>query len=177
MLLDINNLNRHIARGTLRQGSWGDGYEQACLMSALVSEAKSESDCAAQGWPLWLAELSVWLFDRFDDDYVDRGRALAEAIAKSDQDWDRVWTDVRLNAILPIAMRSIGDGDEPWRAECRRVVQWSIDNGGAPARAAEAAEAAGAAGAARAVKAARAAGAAARDEICAALMASLKQAE
>jgi hypothetical protein len=129
-------------------------------MSALVSGAHSEADCAAKGWPLWLAELTVWLFDAFDADYIERGRALAVAIAASDRDWERVYRDVRLNAVLPIALRSIGDGDEDWRVECRRVVQWSIDNDGEAAKAAGAAEAACAARAAKAAGAAKAAEAA-----------------
>lgn len=134
MKIDIDNLNRHIAARTLKKRSWGYSQERACLVSALVPGAKSSADCAAQGWPLWLAELSVWLFDEFgDDDYIERGRALAQAIAESDQDWDRVYRDVRINAILPIVMRSIGHGNEDWRVECRSAVQWCIDNDGAPA--------------------------------------------
>ena len=134
MQINIESLDRHIEAGTLLRGAWGDGHERACLMSALVRGAKSVYDCAAKGWPLWLAELSVWLFDGFDDaDYIERGRAMAEAIAASDQDWDRVYRDVRLNSILPITMDSIGDGDEPWRVACRHAVQLSIDDDGAPA--------------------------------------------
>lgn len=181
MQIDIQRYDDFAARGIIQQGSWGDGHERACLMSAIVFGAKSTEDCAAQGWPMWLAEMAVWLFDRYPEDKaVTRGRTLALAINNADTrgvDWDRVFRDVRLSAILPIAMRSIGESDEPWRVSCRQAVQWSIDNDGAAnpkaamaARAAMAAEAAWAAwaawaaGAAWAAEASRAAWAAEASE-------------
>ena len=151
MQINIDNYKALAARDAIRPGGWGDGRERACLMSALVTGATSEQDCAAQGWPLWLAEIAVHLFDAIDDDRIARGRRLAEAIRDADArgvDWDRVQRELRLTAILPIALESIGDGDEPWRVACRRAVQWSIDHDGAYNP--EAAEAARAAGAARA---------------------------
>ena len=164
MEIELDTYNDLAARGRIRQGSWGDGRERACLMSALVTGATSTEDCAAKGWPLWLAEIAVFLFDAYPADAaVARGRALAAAIHAADArgiDWDAVFRRVRLDAILPIALDSVGDGDEPWRVKCRRVVQWSIDNDGQPTRAAEATRAARAAGAARGAWAAGAAWAA-----------------
>lgn len=180
MLIDLDRYDALAARGLIGQGDWGDDRGRACLMYALVTGATSERDCAAKGWPLWLAEMAVWLFDRYDSgEAVERGRALAQAIHDADArgvDWSSVYRRVRCDAILPIAMDAIGSGDEPWRVACRDVVQWSIDNDGAgaggaaraagavraawAAGAAEAAEAAGGAQAAGAADAARAAGSA-----------------
>ena len=50
------------SRHKLRAGSWG-GSETVCMMSALVAGADSAKDCVTAGWPLWLAELNVALFD------------------------------------------------------------------------------------------------------------------
>lgn len=173
MQIDIPRLDAFIARGAIRQGLWGDGQNRACLMSAVVTGATSANDCAAAGWPMWLAELSVWLFDQFPPEAaIERGRRLVVAIRDADDrgiDWDRVYRDLRLRAVLPIAMDAIGTGDEPWRIKCRTVVQWSIDRDGKAAWAAEAAEeaveAAAASSAAAAVWAAGAPAAAERDRI------------
>ena len=190
MEINIDMFDTLAARGAIQKGEWGDGHERACLMSAVVTGAQSVEECAMRGWPLWLAELCVWLFDGYDDDYIIRGRTLITAISDADArgaDWDRVYKTVRLQAILPIAMESVGGGDEPWRVACREAVQWSLDHGGAAnpqaagaaraARAAEAAWAAEAAGAARAARAAWAARAAeaARLRIENALMSACKE--
>lgn len=99
MQIDIDRLDTLIARGIVQQGSWGDGHERACLMSAVVSDAKSEDDCAAQGWPLWLAEMVVWLFDNYPaDQAITRGRALMSVIKAADEagrDWDDAHRRVR----------------------------------------------------------------------------------
>lgn len=154
MQINIDRYEALAARGAIRQRAWGDGQEQACLMSALVTGADSETDCVAQGWPLWLAEIAMWLFDGYPEDQaIERGRRLALAIKAADArgvQWERVFRAVRLTAVLPIAMEVIGESDEPWRVECRKVVQWSIDNGG------------------------EAAGAAARDRIETALLAAME---
>jgi hypothetical protein len=158
--IDIASFEALAKRGAIKQGAWGDGHERACLMSALVSGAKREEDCVAQGWPLWLAEIAVWLFDTAPkDEAVDKGRRLAVAIAAADKrgiDWDRVYCDVRTDAILPIALDAIGDGDESWRSRCRDVVQAAIDRGGRAPTDEEAAAAAAAGWAASAPMAASA---------------------
>lgn len=171
MKIDIARFEELAARGAIIQDDWGDGRERACLMSALVTGATSEEDCAANGWPLWLAEMAVWLFDRWPrNEAVARGRALAHAIAAYDArggDWDAVYRRVRMDAILPIAGESIGDGDELWRIECRAVVDHAISVGARPPTEAEAAWAA------KAAWAAEAAWAGARDRIEEALLKAL----
>ena len=42
----------------LMQGDWGDGEETVCMMSALVSGAKSDDECVSAGWPRWLSVLN-----------------------------------------------------------------------------------------------------------------------
>ena len=53
-----------IDAGILSSGSWGDGATAVCMMSAAVTGAKSTQDCVTKGWPVWLAELNVTLFDK-----------------------------------------------------------------------------------------------------------------
>lgn len=52
---DLHGLN-------LKAGSWG-GNDVVCMMSGLVAGAQSTGDCVTAGWPGWLAELNVSLFD------------------------------------------------------------------------------------------------------------------
>ena len=46
----------------LEAGSWG-GAEAVCMMSGLVAGAKSTTDCVTAGWPEWLSDLNISLFD------------------------------------------------------------------------------------------------------------------
>ena len=46
----------------LRAGEWG-GTHTVCMMSALVRGAGGIQDCVTAGWPEWLAELNVSMFD------------------------------------------------------------------------------------------------------------------
>jgi len=50
------------AHPRLRAGEWG-GTHTACMMSALVRGAGGIQDCVTAGWPEWLAELNVFMFD------------------------------------------------------------------------------------------------------------------
>ena len=141
-------------------------------MSALTGRTDIEG-CAAEGWPEWLAELGTVVFDNsLEDEALKRAVGFAEAVKAAEErgaDWDEVFRAFRLDSVLPIALESIGEGDEKWRVDCRRVVEKSIARGGVAADAADAVEAAeaawaawavGAAGAAEAARAAGAAGAA-----------------
>jgi hypothetical protein len=157
MLINIEQLKRFHEEGVLRpRVGWGDAKETACLMSALTGRTNFEG-CAAKGWPDWLAQLGVVIFDNAGDEWWPRSIAFAEAVKTAEErgaDFDRVFRDIRLAAVLPIAMESIGEGDEPWRVACREVVQWSIDNDGKAAEAAGAEKAAKAAWVVRSKKAA-----------------------
>ena len=64
-----------IGRGILRSGNWGDGTNAVCMMSALVSGADDTKSCVTAGWPEWLAQLNVHLFDATvgaEDEYASR---------------------------------------------------------------------------------------------------------
>jgi hypothetical protein len=182
MKLDLDRLDYFASRGALVQRARGDAHETACALSA-VAGVTSDTECIALGWPRWLAEIYRILFDNAPkNEALAWAREVGAAIKAADRpgaDWDRIKRDLRLRAILPIALENVGDGDEPWRTDCRNALQWSIANDGADnpravgaaraawdawaagaARAAEAAGAAGAAEAAEAAEAARAAGAA-----------------
>ena len=50
------------AHPRLKAGCWG-GTHTVCMMSALVRGAGGIQDCVTAGWPEWLAELNVSMFD------------------------------------------------------------------------------------------------------------------
>ena len=159
MKIDVENFERLAKANKLFRGTWGDGRETACLMSAIASP--SLEGCVAQGWPQWLVEVGTWVFDtsEYKDKIADSFEFIeaAKAFDARGGDPDRLFRDFRLQSVLPEAMAAIGPGDEPWRVKCRDLVQWCLDNDG---QAADAEYAAWAARAARAADAAWAAGAA-----------------
>ncbi|MEL6362839.1 MAG: hypothetical protein AAFR21_17335 [Pseudomonadota bacterium] len=181
MKIDIEAYKRFHERGKLVRGDFGDARETACAFSSLTGQT-GFNGCAAAGWPRWLAELCALIFDNAPEELsFQRGLDFAYAVKAAEDrgaDWDRVFRDIRLKAVLPIAMEAIGDGDEPWHEACRIAVQWSIDNDGKAnpnaTWAAWAAGAAEAAGAAWAALAAGAAGAAAHTRIFEATIEALR---
>jgi hypothetical protein len=81
------------ARPKLKAGSWG-GTETVCMMSALVRGAGGTDDCVTAGWPQWLVELNVLLFDKMvgtnDEDAARYQFALGVANAvQSPRDYDK----------------------------------------------------------------------------------------
>ena len=52
-----------IDAGILKRGTWGNGTEAVCMMSAVVSGADDTEACVAAGWPEWLVGVNVSLFD------------------------------------------------------------------------------------------------------------------
>ena len=145
------NLTR--LEGVTRLGrGWGDDGCPPCIMRVLSGKTNTKSAAKKTGLPIWLTELAEWI--NYCWPAADRLRemtrfAVAAAVAQRagvDLSEDGpVWRDVRLNAILPIAMEAIGTGNESWRGDCRAMVQWSLDNGGKRADAVEVARAARAA--------------------------------
>lgn len=75
------------ARPILKRGSWRGGIEAVCMMSAMVKGAQSTEDCVTAGWPKWLVDLNVYLFDEDvgadDEDLAawEFARAVAEAVS------------------------------------------------------------------------------------------------
>ena len=130
MRIDRQQLEKAIERGTLTQRTWDE--DTPCMMSALAG--RSYEECTAAGWPKWLAEVGVWLFDQqYKNDIHSFAREFTEAAEAAEArgaDYDEVYKEFRLGSVLPIALASIGDGDEQWRVECRETVQWAIDHGG-----------------------------------------------
>lgn len=133
MKIDIANLEEKIKSGNLVQADWGrPNEERCCLMSALAGYSKRE--CTANGWPKWLTELFVLLFDAAPDDkFIEWGRELARAAQyghSRDADWHEIFKAIRMESILPIAMKAIGEGEEKWRREGRAGIQRAIDENG-----------------------------------------------
>ncbi len=159
MKIDIHCLTDG-SRGVLEQGEFGDAVERACAYSALTGQTDL-GNCPAVGWPTWLAELLIEIFDNAPPELaLERAIGFAEAAKVADArgaDWDEVFRAFRLDSVLPIALESIGEGNEPWRKKCREVVQEALKDGRAVPEARHAAGATWAAGAARAAWAAGAA--------------------
>ena len=42
---------------------WGNDRDQRCLISSIYPRARSLQDCIARGWPPWLADICLMLFD------------------------------------------------------------------------------------------------------------------
>ena len=145
MIINRPALNEAIKRGTLTQRTWKE--DTPCMMSALAG--RSIDECTAAGWPKWLAEVGVWLFDQQEENkIVEFSLAFTSAVEAAEArgaDFDEIYRLFRLGSVLPIALASIGDGDEEWRVKCRDTVQWSIDNEGIANPAADAAYAVAAA--------------------------------
>jgi len=59
----LPHIRAAIDAGILKDGTWGNGTDAVCMMSAVVTGAENEGDCVATGWPAWLVRLNVSLFD------------------------------------------------------------------------------------------------------------------
>ncbi len=128
MHLDLGAYERAAQEGTLNH-SWHN-----CMLAVAVG-TNSIHGCVTKGWPRWLAEVGLSIFDRAPvQNSTQRGNEFLHAVlAGMDRgaNFDHVYRQWRLDSILPIALAAIGDGDEAWRAACRNTVQSCIDNGGA----------------------------------------------
>jgi hypothetical protein len=103
-----DKLRAAIEAGTLKAGSWGDGTHTVCMMSALVNGATGTDACVTAGWPKWLADLNVTLFDADvgaeDEDAARAGFALTVAeLVQTPRDYDKA-RDLFL-------IRRLDDGD------------------------------------------------------------------
>ncbi len=160
MKLDLEAYERAAEEGTLTH-DW-----RHCMLAVAVG-ADSLEGCVTKGWPRWLAEAGVLIFDRAPRVVAEqRGEEFLRAVLAGQErgvDWDEVFRQWRLDSILPIALESIGEGEEDWRIACREAVQWSIDNGGVANVKAARAAAADSAWAEEAASAKEAAGAARAD--------------
>lgn len=78
-----------ISAGILKARGWGDGVSAVCAMSAMVPGAVGVEDCVTAGWPEWLAELVVYLYDGAPEaDRAPFALAVAKAVS-SPRDYDR----------------------------------------------------------------------------------------
>lgn len=66
---------------SLNQKRWGEG--SLCVMSALMDGPRSIADCVSAGWPRWLCESAVALFDAPCPAAVPRRRDAAREWAKA----------------------------------------------------------------------------------------------
>ena len=179
------NILAAAAGGRLIRGSWhcrgDDGRELACVLGSIHPSVAGASDCSGALMPLWMAHVTMALFDRLpDSETYPIGERYGTLIAR----WDSLSADQWASIMRALLVRCIDDAVEAVRpvsagkphwdvveracAECRRVIAERAPNGAtaasAAARAADAAYAArayaGCAAASTAAQAARAAAAA-----------------
>ena len=122
-----------IDAGILKAGSWGDGTESVCMMSALVSGADSTNYCVTAGWPKWLASLNVSLFDAevgAQDEGAERAKfalSVSEAVQKP-IDYDKacgLFLVKRLTTGEHSALASLEavKVDSDWWRDCKAAVE------------------------------------------------------
>ena len=121
-----------INAGKLKSDSWGDGTQAVCMMSALVSGAVGTADCVTAGWPEWLAELNVSLFDSTvgaQDEEAARAKfALRVAeLVQSPKDYDKardLFLIARLDTGENSALKSLRKNpvDTNWWKACEKAV-------------------------------------------------------
>lgn len=119
-----------IDAGILTGGGWGDGATAVGVMGAAVPGAQHTEDCVTAGWPEWLAELNVDLFDATVG-AEDEGKArqhfalsVAEAVSKP-VDFDKardLFLIRRLDTGDHSALKSLDALDGDWQ-EKKEVVE------------------------------------------------------
>jgi len=151
MQVNIEALQNAIKNDKLVQSTWhNDATRAACLMGWLVDGARSVDDCVTAGWPEWLVNLNISLFDSCPADEKDRF-ALGLALACRGKIIPETVAMEHTARCLDRCVGYIGPGDEDWRVECRTVVantvttlrsgRWlTVEEAAGAARAAGAAE-------------------------------------
>ena len=116
----------------LKAGSWGDGTHAVCMMSALVPGADSTAACVTAGWPKWLVDLNVYLFDA-EVGADDEGAARAEfalrvaELVQTPRDYDKardLFLIRRLDDGDHSALKSlrVNPVDADWWRDCEAAV-------------------------------------------------------
>ena len=98
-------------RGKMKQGGWGDGKEAVCMMSALVPGAQSIDECVTAGWPEWMVNTCIVLYDALADTdnqlqtAVEWAYSVAEAVSKP-VDYDKAY-----DRLLIVVLESVQELD------------------------------------------------------------------
>ena len=110
------NILRFCAEKRLTQGQWHekgkDGRDIACLLGSIDPSVKMPEDCNGDLMPLWLAQLTVVLFDYLSvDNIYPIAHRYGELVAR----W-HILTDTDWNSIMiPFLIRCIDDAVEAAR--------------------------------------------------------------
>ena len=136
--------------GRLVQSKWHgmleDGRELACLLGSLDPSVKEASQCNGDLMPLWMAELTVTLFDGIPpSEIVAIGKRYGALIARWDKLTAAQWSGI-LTAFLVRVIddavadaRPVSEGQPYWPAVekacslCRDAVLWNGDKAAANA--------------------------------------------
>jgi len=91
----MNAILKHLEAGTLVRNEWGDGYQRACLYSAMFPGATTTENCPSEHMPQWFADLTPLLDDQISiDGWESRMRRYALASDSfhkiSTDGWERI---------------------------------------------------------------------------------------
>lgn len=105
----IDRLWRHINDGTLLRWEWGDGYERACLLAALVPETIHRGgSCPADVMPSWLATITPAMDDNGTQEaWPSMVRRYADLAGKWHILTDAAWERVRRQALITITESAV----------------------------------------------------------------------
>ena len=107
------NILRFCAEKRLTQGQWHekgkDGRDIACLLGSIDPSVKMPEDCNGDLMPLWLARITVVLFDHLSVDNIypialRYGELVARWHILTDTDWNSI--------MIPFLIRCIDDAVE-----------------------------------------------------------------
>ena len=146
---------RAVDEGTLVQGKWHhkhEGREVACLLGSMDPRVNSAADCNGDLMPLWMAEVTVTLFDRISQDQIAPiakryGAAVAGWHVLTDEQWKSTLTrflirtiDDALESARPVNIgKPYWDAVEKACAQCRTAIESGDKNAADAADAARAA--------------------------------------
>lgn len=134
---------RYVAEERLTQGAWHwvkDGRDIACLLGAIHKDVTSPADCNGDVMPLWLAELTVTLFDGLPEERIyPTAKRYGELVARWGQLTPDQWSGI-LNCFLVrciddavAAVRPVSEGKPYWPAveaaceQCKAAINGNGD--------------------------------------------------
>lgn len=136
--------------GTLVQGRWHDtrhdGVKVACLLGSGHESIRCAKDCNANLMPLWMAELTVALFDGIAAaDVATIGERYGSLVQRWDVLTHGAWDDILTNFLVRTiedaldSARSVATGKDYWpavEAACKQSQAATLTKDKAAARAA-----------------------------------------
>lgn len=128
------NILKACDAGALVQGKWHgrdkEGREIACLLGAIHPSVTSPAECNGSLMPMWLAELTLVLFDGIEAEHVipiarRYGELVGDWHVLSPEQWSAILRRVLIRCIddAVAAARPVSEGKEYWPAVERACAQ------------------------------------------------------